>query len=279
VKNVFLHGDLKEEVYMEIPPGFANEQLKDKVCCLKRSLYGLKQSPRAWFDRFSMVMKKLGYQQSNADHTMFIQRKCVKICILIVYVDDIVLTGNDLVEMKRLKASLAKEFEMKDLGELCYFLGIEVARSKNGVVLSQQRYVLDLLSDTRMLGCKPVNTPIDPNHKLSGEIGDQVEKRQYQCLVGMLIYLAHTRPDISYAVSVVSRYIHDPRVTHQETAYRILRYLKGCPGKGVFFGKRGHMRVEVYIDADWAGCLDDRKFTSGYCAFVGGNLVSWRNKK
>jgi Reverse transcriptase (RNA-dependent DNA polymerase) len=172
VKNVFLHGDLKEEVYMEIPPGFQNEQLKGNVCRLKRSLYGLKQSPRAWFDRFSMAMKKIGYQQSNADHTMFIQRKGEKICILVVYVDDIVLTGNDSVEMKRLKASLAKEFEIKDLGELRYFLGIEVARSKKGVVLSQQKYVLDLLRDTGMLGCRPVNTPIDPNHKLSGGIGD-----------------------------------------------------------------------------------------------------------
>jgi Reverse transcriptase (RNA-dependent DNA polymerase) len=129
VKNVFLHGDLKE-VYMEIPPGFANEQLKGKVCRLKRSLYGLKQSLRAWFDRFSITIKKPGYQQSNVDHTMFIQRKGEKICILIVYLNDIVLTGNDPVEMKRLKASLAKEFEIKDLGELCHFLGIEVAGSE-----------------------------------------------------------------------------------------------------------------------------------------------------
>jgi Reverse transcriptase (RNA-dependent DNA polymerase) len=196
-----------------------------------------------------------------------------------VYVDDIVLTGNDSVEMKRLKASLAKKFEMKDLGELRYFLSIDVARSKKEVVLSQQKYVLDLLRDTRMLGCRPVNTPIDPNHKLSGGIGDQVEKGQYQRLVGKLIYLAHTRPDISYVVSVVSRYMHDPRVSHQEVVYQILRYLKGCPGKSVLFSKKGHRRIEVYTDADWAGCLDDRKSTSGYCAFVGGNLVSWRSKK
>jgi Reverse transcriptase (RNA-dependent DNA polymerase) len=135
---------------MEIPPEFENEQLKGKVCRLKRSLYGLKQSPRAWFDRFSMVMKKLCYQQSNADHTMFIRRKKKKekIYILVVYVDDIVLTNNDLTEMKKIKASLATEFEIKDLGELRYFLGIEVTQSKNGVVLSQQKYVLDLLNDT-----------------------------------------------------------------------------------------------------------------------------------
>jgi Reverse transcriptase (RNA-dependent DNA polymerase) len=121
--------DLKN-VYMEIPLGFENEQLKDKMCRLKRSLYGLKQSQRAWFDRFFMTIKKLGYQQINVDHTMFIQRKGENICILIVYVDDIVLTGNDPIEMKRLKTSLAKEFEMKDLNELRYFLSIEVARSK-----------------------------------------------------------------------------------------------------------------------------------------------------
>jgi Reverse transcriptase (RNA-dependent DNA polymerase) len=167
-----------------------------------------------------------------------------------MYVDDILVTGNDLTEMKRLKTSLAKEFEMKDLGVLRYFLGIDIARSKRGVVLSQQRYVLDLLSDMGILGCKPVNTPIDPNHKLSGERGNQVEKDQYQRLVGKLIYLAHTRPDISFAVSVVNRYMHDPRIPHLETVYQILRYLKGCPVKGVFFGKRGHMRVEVYTDAD-----------------------------
>jgi hypothetical protein len=97
--------------------------------------------------------------------------------------------------------------------------------------------------------------------------------------VDRLIYLAHTRPDISYVVSVVNRYMHDPRIPHLETVYQILRYLKGCPGRGVFFRKRGHMRVEVHTDADWAGCLDERKFTSGYCAFVGDNLVSWRIKK
>jgi Reverse transcriptase (RNA-dependent DNA polymerase) len=121
-----------------------------------------------------MVIKKLGYQQSNTYHTMFIRRKEEKICILVMYVDDIVLTDNDPTEMKMIKTSLGTEFEMKDLGELCYFLGIEVARSKKGVVLSQQKYILDLLNDMGMLGCRPASTPIDPNHKLIRGIGDQV---------------------------------------------------------------------------------------------------------
>jgi Reverse transcriptase (RNA-dependent DNA polymerase) len=279
VKNAFLHGDLKEEVYMELPPGFDNEQVAGKVYRLKRSLYGLKQSPRAWFGRFSKAMIKEGYLQSNADHTMFIRRKGEKLCVLIVYVDDIVLTGNDTVEMKRIKGSLAIEFEMKDLGPLCYFLGIEVASAPNEIFISQQKYILELLHETGMLGCRPANTPIDPNQGLKGGISDQVDREQYQRLVGRLIYLSHTRPDISYAVSVVSRYMHDPRVVHQEAVDRILRYLKSCLGRGLLIEKNNHMRIKVYTDADWAGCQDDRKSTSGHCAFVGGNLVSWRSKK
>lgn len=130
-----------------------------------------------------------------------------------------------------------------------------------------------------MLGCKVVSTPMEQNHKLNAEGGNPVSKEQYQRLVGRLIYLCHTRPDISYAVSVVRRYMHDPREQHMEAVQRILRYLKGSPGKGLYFKGCGHLRVEGYCDADWASCVDDRRSTSGYCVFVGGNLVSWRSKK
>ena len=130
-----------------------------------------------------------------------------------------------------------------------------------------------------MLGCQPVSTPIDSNHKLCAESGYPVNKERYQRLVGRLIYLCHTRPDISYAVSVVSRYMHDSRSGHLDAVYRILRYLKSSPGKGLMFKSHGHLNVEGYCDADWASCLDDRRSTSGYCVFVGGNLVSWRSKK
>jgi Reverse transcriptase (RNA-dependent DNA polymerase) len=153
VKNAFLHEDLKEEVYMELPPGFDNEQVAGKVCRLKCSLYDLKQSPQPWFDRISKAMIKEGYLQSNVDLTMFIQRKGGNLCVLIVYVDDIVLTDNDTVEMKRIKGNFVTEFEMKDFRPLRYFLGIEVANAPNGVFISQQKYVLELLHEIRMLGC------------------------------------------------------------------------------------------------------------------------------
>uniref|UniRef100_A0ACD5W9E6 Uncharacterized protein n=1 Tax=Avena sativa TaxID=4498 RepID=A0ACD5W9E6_AVESA len=262
-----------------IPPGFNSNETEGKVCKLKKSLYGLKQSPRAWFGRSRKEICYLGYQQSNADHTLFFRHCGDKITLVVVYVDDIVITGSDDEEIKSIKKTLAKSFEVKDLGYLHYFLGIEVAYGAQGIYLSQQKYVLDLLAETGMLECRPASTPIEQNHGIIANSSDPIDKGGYQRLVGRLIYLSHTRPDIAYAVSIVSRYMHDPRSGHLTAVNRILRYLKGCPGKGILFSNHGHLRVKGYTDADWAGCLDDRRSTSGYCMFVSGNLVSWRSKK
>ena len=210
VKNAFLHGNLNEEVYMEIPPGFNGHETEGKVCKLKKSLYGLKQSPRAWFGKFRKEVCSLGFQQSNADHTLFFKHQQGKIVILVVYVDDIVITGNDDEEIRNLKKMLVKSFEVKDLGFLHFFLGIEVAYGAQGIYLSQRKYVLDLLAETGMLGSKPAATPIEPNLRITANSGEPVDRGRYQRLVGRLIYLSHTRPDIAYVVSLVSRYMHDP---------------------------------------------------------------------
>ena len=169
---------------------------------------------------------------------------------------------------------------MKDLGQLKYFLGIEVSRSKTGICLSQRKYVLDLLAETGMLACKPVDTPMEMNHKL-GQAEDQTpaDKGRYQRLVGKLIYLSHTRPDIAYAVSVVSQFMHSPGEEHMEAVYRILRYLKSAPGRGLLFSKNEVREITGYTDSDWAGDQTDRRSTSGYFTFVEGNLVTWRSKK
>jgi Reverse transcriptase (RNA-dependent DNA polymerase) len=276
----FLHGDLEEEIYMEVPPGYENKKSGSLVCKLKKALYGLKQSPRAWFGCFSQAMKKYGFKQGDSDHTLFLKRHNGKITVLIIYVDDMIITGDDVIEIAKLEEQLAQEFEMKNLGGLKYFLGIEVARSKEGIVLSQRKYILDLLAEVGLLDCKPVDTPVAQNIKL-GEFPNQVpvDKHRYQRLVGKLIYLSHTRPDIAYAVSLVSQFMHNPSKEHVEAVTRILRYLKGAPGRGLFFRKYGHLDISCFTDADWAGSITDRRSTSGYFSFVGGNLVTWRSKK
>ncbi|RVW68794.1 Retrovirus-related Pol polyprotein from transposon RE1 [Vitis vinifera] len=261
VKNVFLHGELSEEVYMDLPPGcMVLEKQCQKVCKLKKSLYGLKQSLRAWFGRFTKSMRAFGYRQSNSDHTLFLKKQHGKITTLIVYVDDMVVTGNDPEERKALQNYLSREFEMKDLGPLKYFLGIEVSRSSEGIFLSQRKYAFDLLQETGMLGCQPVNTPIEEGLKLCVEPNQvSTDKGRYQRLVGRLMYLAHTRPDLAYALSVVSQYMHNPGEQHMNAIMHILRYLKNAPGKGILFAKNvNHQSIEVYTDADWAGAVDDR---------------------
>ncbi|RVW64572.1 Retrovirus-related Pol polyprotein from transposon TNT 1-94 [Vitis vinifera] len=250
VKNAFLNGDLEEEVYMDIPAGLETTSNFNKVCRLRKSLYGLKQSPRAWFERFTKVVKGYGFVQCQSDHTLFLKHFPEgKLAIIIVYVDDIILTGDHEEKIDLLKKLLTKEFEIKDLGNLKYFLEMEIARSKKGIAVSQRKYVLDLLNETGMLGCKPAETPMDTTVKLEESDGSApVDKGRYQRLVGKLIYLSHTRPDIGFSVSVVSQFMNNPTEKHMTAVIRILRYLKMTPGKG-------------------------------YCSFVWGNLVTWRSKK
>ena len=237
---------------MRLPSGFESKYGLDKTGKLRKSLYGLKQSPRAWFDRFRKVVKNHGYSQSQADHPMFYRRSPEgKQTILIVYVDDIILTGDDEEEIQRLKCKLAQDFEIKDLGLLKYFLGMEFARSKKGIFVNQRKYILDLLDETGLLGCKTVDTPVEPNVKLTlAKPEDVIDRDKFQRLIGRLIYLSHTRPDIAFAVSTLSQFMHSPGQEHFEAAYRILKYLKGTPGQGLMFQKRDNLNVEIYTDAD-----------------------------
>ncbi|RVW27695.1 Retrovirus-related Pol polyprotein from transposon RE1 [Vitis vinifera] len=238
-KNAFVNGELEEEVFMTLPPGFCKEEEEIRVCKLKKSLYGHKESPRAWYNRFAKIMTR---------------------------------------EVERLKKVLATEFEVKDLGQMRYFLGMEVARSRKGISISQRKYVLDLLTKTGMLGCKPSDTPIKARKRTESD-GKPVDRERYQRLVGRPIYLSHTRLDIAFAVSVVCQYMHSPKESHLEAVYKILRYSKGSPRRGLFFKKGDSKKVEIYTDADWAGSGKIRRSTIGYCTYVWGNLVTWRSKK
>ena len=199
---------------------------------------------------------------------------------LIVYVDGMIITGDDTEEISRLQEQLEARFEIKDLGGIRFFLGIEVARSQRRIFLSQRKYVLDLLAEVGLLDCKPTDTPIVHNHKLSQHTNQvPTDKGRYKRLVGKLIYLSHTRPDIAYVVSVLSQFMHNPSEEHMDAVNQILCYLKTSPGKGLMLSKNNHLNVEGYTDADWEGNVSDRKSTSGYFTFVGQNLVTWKSKK
>lgn len=192
------------------------------------------------------------------------------------------MTGNDDKERQTLRQCLAKEFEIKELGRPKYFLGIEVAYSKQGIFISQQKYITDLLKETGMTACKPATILIDPNTKLSKAEEDiEVDNERYQRLIGRLIYLSHTWPDIAYAVSVISQFMRSPKEAHLQATHWVWQYLIGTPWKGILFKRNegGGLVIETYIDADYARSIIDRILTSGYCTLLGGNLVTWISKK
>ncbi|KAK1435086.1 hypothetical protein QVD17_00846 [Tagetes erecta] len=279
VNNAFLHGDLNEEVYMKIPQGFSKEN-ETRVCRLRKSLYGLKQASRNWYQRFTTFLLGLDFRQSKADHSLFFQKKDDISIAILIYVDDVIVVGNSLLKIQEIKKQLDKEFSIKDLGPLKYFLGIEATKTSDGLVLSQRKYTLDILKDSGMLGCKPSAFPIEQNLKLDkGENEPKVDASRYRRLIGRLLYLQATRPDIAYAVNVLSQFVADPRNNHMEAANRVLRYLKGTPGQGILLSREGAPVLTAYCDSDWLGCPYTRRSRTGYIVLLGGAPISWKTKK
>ena len=219
---------------MEQPPGFVAQEEIGRVCRLQKSLYGLKQSPRAWFSKFSEVIEKFGIQKSKSDHSIFYKNSQASIILLVVYVDDIITTGNDMTSISLLKSFLHGQFHTKDLGMLKYFLGVEVMRSKHEIFLSQRKYLLDLLSKTGKLAAKSCQSPMAQRLYLTREDKLFEDPERYRRLVGKLNYLTITCPNIAYFVSVISQYMSSPTVYHWAPVEQILCYLKGAPGRGIY---------------------------------------------
>ena len=261
VKNAFLHGDLKEEIYMVLPPGLSSSSSLD-VCKLKRSLYGLKQSPRAWFDKFISTLLQFSFKQSQYDSSLFLCKTSTGIVILLIYVDDIVITGTDSVLIARLQ-HLQASFHMKDLGPLTSwvwkFILILLV-----FFLHQHKYTQDLLSLAGLQDTFSVDTPLEVNTKYRREEGNLISNPTiFRQLVGSLNYLAITRPDISFAVQQVSQFMQNPRHLHLVVVHRIIRYLRGTPCRGLFFPADSSFHLLAYSDADWAGCPDTRRSVTG----------------
>ncbi|CAN6725637.1 unnamed protein product [Malus baccata var. baccata] len=188
-------------------------------------------------------------------------------------------TNVNMSDISALKQYLNNKFAIKDLGTLKYFLGIEMAHSHKGFFLNQRKYLIDLFHETNMIDCKPACTPLDNNLKLKTH-GDPIPNLSYcQRMVGKLIYLTITHLDISYAISLVSQFMHSPTMDHLKIVYCVLHYLKGSIGRGIIMRNNSHTHISGYTDADWAGNSLDRRFTTGFCTFVGDNLVTWKSKK
>jgi hypothetical protein len=281
IKSAFLHGAINENVYLEQPPGYVFQGREHQVYKLKKALYGLKQAPRAWYSKLESYLAANDFLKCPHEHTLFMKKKEKgEILIVCVYVDDLIYTGNDKLMFQEFKTMMMKEFAMTDLGKMRYFLGIEVLQSCNGIFIGQKKYIKDMLSKFEMSDCNPVKNPIVPGSRLVKEDkGVKVDNTLFKQLVGSLMYLTATRPDIAYSVSLISRFMEDPKESHFMAAKRILRYLQGTQNLGIFYKAGGNEELIAYTDSDYAGDLDDRKSTSGYAFLLGGGVISWVSKK
>lgn len=293
VHNAFLQDDLYDEVYMHVPPGFGSQRGIGKVCRLNKSLYGLKQAPRQWNKKLTEALIDFGFCQSHFDYSLFIKRADSQIVVVLVYVDDLLVTGSSSEIILQTRNDLKLKFKMKDLGKLKFFLCIEFSRSQQGIHMSQRKYALELIAEMGLGGAKPASTPMETNIKLtSADFDDHIKGSQkegtdrilddagpYQKLVGRLLYLTMTRVDIAYVVQVLSQFMHKPKQSHMEAALRVVRYIKAEPGLGLLMPSEDANKLTAYCDSDWRGCIESRRFVTGYIVMFGNVLVSWKSKK
>lgn len=278
MKTAFLNGDLDKKVYMKVPDGLNIKP--GRVCCLKRSIYGLKQSPRQWNQKLVSVLIQIGLKQSSADPCMFATQDGMQ--IVAIYVDDILVLGSTEEKVEDIERLLTKNFEVTFLGIPRFLLSIQITWFTNYVTISQEQFIYKMLEKYDLLNCKPVSTPMDCGSKPEKAKPDETrtDKTQYQSKVGSLLYLAMgTRPDIAYTVNVLSQFSSDPTVTHHNMIQHLLRYLKGSMKKRLIYKHTSSAKLIMYSDASYANSVDDRRSYSGYIGLYGNAVVSWSSKK
>ena len=279
VSSAFLNGHLEENLYMQQPKGFIKNG-NDYVCHLKKSIYGLKQSSKCWNKSLHQLLQELGFKQSSSDSCVYFSLE--PFCILAVYVDDMILACESGDYLKKLKQRLGEKFKMKDLGPIKQFLGINIIQEKSSTFINQSTFTKALLKKFQFENCKPIATPVDVSQKLvnSEEDSELFDPETYQSAVGALLYLStRTRPDISYAVSNISKFSSKPSKQHWQAVKRIFRYLNGTIDYGILYEKEKISECFGYSDADWAGDQTDRKSTSGHCFTIGSGIVTWKSNK
>ena len=283
VKTAFLNGELNEEIFLKQPEGFVKKGYENHVCRLKKSIYGLKQSARCWNVELDKKLKEMGFRQCESDPCIYTKETKEGYCIIAVYVDDLIVGGENDRNIENTKKTISDKFEVTDMGALHYFLGVKIVQKADTreVWIGQPNFTKELLKKFQMSESKQVETPSDPGMKLSKktESEDEFDKAKYQSAVGSLLYLStRSRPDIAFAVGNAARYCSQPTQSHWSAVKRILRYLKGTMNLGLLY-KPDDTTLVGYSDADWAGDTNDRKSTSGYVFMLSGAAISWRSKK
>jgi hypothetical protein len=281
VKSAFLNGELVKEVYVRQPPSFVVDGHENKVLRLNKALYGLHQAPRAWNIKLDETLVALGFSHSALEHAVYTRGKGASRLLVGVYVDDLIITGNDASEIAKFKREMSAKFKMSDLGLLCFYLGIEVHQGADDIKLSQVAYARKVLERAGMASYNMCHTPMEPRLKLlKASTAAPVDATEYRGLVGCLRYLVHTRSDIAFAVGYVSRFMENPTTEHLNAVKRILCYIAGTIDYNCYY-KRGSKELKLlgYSDADMGDDIDTRKSTTGVLFFLGSCPVTWQSQK
>ncbi|GJW87653.1 retrovirus-related pol polyprotein from transposon TNT 1-94 [Tanacetum coccineum] len=280
VKSAFLNGFINEEVYVAQPLGFIDFEKPDHVYKLKKALYGLKQAPKAWYDRLKAFLIKHEYKIGMVDNTLFTKKKSSNLIIVQIYVDDIIFGSTCQDMCDEFAKIMHDEFEMSMMGELNFFLGLQIKQMEDGIFFNQSKYIKEMLKKFGLEDSKPMKTPMSSDTKLTkDEECESVDSTKYRGMIGSLLYLTASRPDIMFSVCLCARFQEAPKTSHLEAVKRIFRYIKGTTHLGLWYPKGTGIETVVYADSDHAGDYVDRKSTSGICTFVGCCLTSWFSKK
>jgi hypothetical protein len=280
LKSAFLNGPIKEEVYVEQPPGFEDNEYPSHVYKLSKALYGLKQAPRAWYECLRDFLIDNGFKVGKADPTLFTKIIAKDLFICQIYIDDIIFGSTNKSSCEEFSRIMIQKFEMSMMGKLKYFLGFQIKQLQEGTFISQTKYTQDILKKFGMKDAKPIKTPMGTNGHLDLDTrGKSVDQKVYRSMIGSLLYLCALRPDIMLSVCMCARFQADPKEIHLRVVKRVMRYLVNTPKFGLWYPRGSTFDLIGYSDADYARCKVDRKSTSGTCQFLGRSLVSWASKK
>ncbi|GJV18056.1 retrovirus-related pol polyprotein from transposon TNT 1-94 [Tanacetum coccineum] len=280
VKTAFLNGELKEEVYVSQPEGFVNPDHPTHVYHLKKALYGLNQAPQAWYDTLSRFLLDNKFSKGAVDLTLFTRKTGKHILLVQIYVDDIIFASTDPKACDIFSNKMSSKFQMSMMGQMSFFLGLQVSQNPRGIFINQSKFALEILKKFGMDSCDPVDTPMVDRLKLDEDpLGIPVDQTRFRSMVGSLMYLTASRPDLVFTVCMCDRYQASPTKKHLEALKRVFRYLRGTINWGLWYPKYTTMALTAYADADHAGCQDTRRSTSGSAQFLGDKLVSWSSKK